>query len=192
MMDTAEIKAVIEGVLFATGDAVSIDKLAEITECERRIIKEAADGLVLDYEKADRGIMLVHVDDKLQLCTKTELYPYLSKIAKNKRDYQLTDVQLETLSIVAYKQPVTKLQVEAIRGVNSDHAVNRLVEFGLVKELGRLDAPGRPILFGTTDDFLRAFGVDSLDDLPEITPEHVEEFREEAEEEAEEKLNLGI
>ena len=99
---------------------------------------------------------------------------------------------METLSIVAYKQPVTKLQIENIRGVNSDHAVNRLVEFGLVKELGRLEAPGRPLLFGTTDDFLRAFGVDSLDDLPEIAPEHVEEFREEAEEEAEERLNVGV
>ena len=191
-MEIKELKPVIEGVLFATGDAVGIDKLAEITEADREDIIKASDELARDYESGERGIMLTHVEDKLQLCTKTDLYPYLGKIAKNKREYQLTDTQLETLSIVAYKQPVTKLQVEAIRGVNSDHAVNRLVEYGLVKELGRLDAPGRPILFGTTDEFLRAFGVDSLDDLPEIAPEHVEEFREEAEEEAEEKLNLGI
>ena len=191
-MDNTELKAVIEGVLFATGDAVSIDKLAEITECDKGAVNEAAKELASDYEKAERGIELTHVEDKLQLCTKAELYPYLTKIAKNKREYQLTDVQLETLSIVAYKQPVTKLQIEAIRGVNSDGAVSRLVEYGLVKELGRLDAPGRPILFGTTDDFLRAFGVDSLDDLPEIAPEHVEEFREEAEEEAEERLSVKI
>ncbi len=191
-MEIRELKAVIEGVLFATGDAVSIEKLAEITDCEKEEIINASEELAKDYGDPERGIELVHVEDKLQLCTKTELYPYLQKVAKNKREYQLTDVQLETLSIVAYKQPVTKLQVENIRGVNSDHAVNRLVEYGLIKELGRLDAPGRPLLFGTTDDFLRAFGVDSLDDLPEIAPEHVEEFREEAEEEVEEKLNLGI
>ncbi|MBQ8956381.1 MAG: SMC-Scp complex subunit ScpB [Lachnospiraceae bacterium] len=191
-MDIKELKPVIEGVLFATGDAVAIEKLAEITESEKEDVVKAVSELATDYETSERGIMLTHVEDKVQLCTKTELYPYLAKIAKNKKDYQLTDIQLETLSIVAYKQPVTKLQVEAIRGVNSDHAVNRLVEFGLVKELGRLDAPGRPILFGTTDEFLRAFGVDSLDDLPEIAPEHVEEFREEAEEEAEERLNVKI
>lgn len=191
-MEIKELKAIIEGVLFATGDAVSIDKLSEITECEREDIIKASEELEKDYGKADRGIELAHVEDKLQLCTKTDLYPYLQKIVKSKKEYQLTDVQLETLSIVAYKQPVTKLQIENIRGVNSDHAVNRLVEYGLVKELGRLDAPGRPLLFGTTEDFLRAFGVDSLDDLPEIAPEHVEEFREEAEEEAEERLNVKI
>ncbi|MCR5775051.1 MAG: SMC-Scp complex subunit ScpB [Lachnospiraceae bacterium] len=191
-MDIVELTAIIEGVLFATGDAVEVEKLAEITECTADEVTEAAERLAKAYNKTDRGIMLTHVENKLQLCTKAELYPYLSKIAKNRREYKLTDTQLETLSIVAYKQPVTKLQVEAIRGVNSDHAVNRLVEYGLVKELGRLDAPGKPILFGTTDDFLRAFGVDSLDDLPEIAPEHVEEFREEAEEEAEERLNVKI
>ena len=191
-MDINKLAAVIEGVLFATGDAVSVEKLAEITESTKAEIEKASEQLQSDYEAEGRGIMLTHVDSKLQLCTKSELYPYLSDVAKIKKDYKLTDIMLETLSIVAYKQPVTKLQVESIRGVNSDHAVNKLVEYGLVKELGRLDAPGRPILFGTTDEFLRAFGVDSLDDLPEIAPEHVEEFREEAEVEAEEKLNLGI
>ncbi len=191
-MEINKLAAVIEGVLFATGEAVSTDKLCEIAECSKDEISEAAEKLEKEYASAKRGIMLVHVDSKLQLCTKTELYPYLASVAKNKKDYKLTDTQLETLSIVAYKQPVTKLQVEAIRGVNSDHAVNRLVEFGLIKELGRLEAPGRPILFGTTDEFLRAFGVNSLDELPEIAPEHVEEFREEAEEEAEERLNVGI
>ena len=191
-MDVNKLAAVIEGVLFATGDAVSVEKLAEITESTKAEIEKASEQLQSDYEAEGRGIMLTHVDSKLQLCTKSELYPYLSDVAKIKKDYKLTDIMLETLSIVAYKQPVTKLQVESIRGVNSDHAVNKLVEYGLVKELGRLDAPGRPILFGTTDEFLRAFGVDSLDDLPEIAPEHVEEFREEAEEEAEEKLSLGI
>ena len=171
-MDEKEIKAVIEGLLFANGDAVAVERLAEVAECTKDEVLEAAEKLEKDYRSSGRGIMLARIEDKLQLCTKPELYPYLIKIAKRKKEYVLTDVQLETLSIIAYKQPVTKLQVEAIRGVNSDHAVNRLVEYGLVKELGRFDGPGRPILFGTTDEFLRAFGVDSLEDLPEIAPEH--------------------
>ncbi len=191
-MEKNKLKSIIEGVLFATGDAVSVEKLAELAEVTEDEVTSVVEEMIKDYAKSVRGIEIVRVDGKLQLCTKTELYPYLVKVAKKQKEYRLTDVQLETLSIIAYKQPVTKLQVEAIRGVNSDHSVNRLVEYGLVKELGRLDAPGKPILFGTTDDFLRAFGVDSLEDLPEIAPEHVEEFREEAEEEAEEKLNLGI
>src|SRR5699024_4801726 len=97
--------------------------------------------------------------------------------------YTLTEVLLETLSIVAYKQPVTKLEIEKIRGVKSDHAVNKLVEYGLIEEVGRLDAPGRPILFGTTEEFLRSFGVSSVEELPKGSPEQMEDFKEEAEEE---------
>ena len=103
---------------------------------------------------------------------------------------EFTEVLLETLSIVAYKQPVTRLEIEKIRGVNSDHALNRLVEYGLVGEAGRLDAPGRPILFGTTEEFLRNFGVRSKEDLPSIQPELVEEMKSQAEEEVQLKLNL--
>ena len=102
----------------------------------------------------------------------------------------LTDVQLETLSIIAYKQPVTKLEVEKIRGVKSDHAVNRLVEYNLVCEVGRLDAPGKPLLFGTTEEFLRRFSIQSLDELPSMNPEQLESFKTEAEEEAQLKLNI--
>ena len=97
---------------------------------------------------------------------------------------------METLSIIAYKQPITRLEVEKIRGVNSDHAVNRLVEFGLVQELGRLDAPGRPLLFGTTEEFLRSFGVRSLDELPTIGTVQVEEFKQQAEQEINVKLDI--
>jgi segregation and condensation protein B len=97
---------------------------------------------------------------------------------------------LETLSIVAYKQPITKMEVEGIRGVNSDHAVNRLAEYGLIEEIGRLNAPGRPILFGTTEAFLRHFGIGSLEELPQIGPEQVEEFKQEAEEEIQLKLEI--
>ena len=110
--------------------------------------------------------------------------------AKQPKKYVLTDVMLETLSIIAYRQPITKLEIEKIRGVKSDHAVNKLIEYNLVCELGRLDAPGRPLLFGTTEEFLRRFSVQSLDDLPGIEPEKLETFKEEAEDEAQIRLNI--
>lgn len=106
-----------------------------------------------------------------------------SGLARQPKRYVLTDVMLETLSIIAYRQPVTKLEMK-IRGVKSDHAVNKLVEYGLVEEVGRMDAPGRPILFGTTEEFLRRFSVQSLNDLPSLAPEQIEHFKEEAEDEA--------
>lgn len=110
---------------------------------------------------------LISLEDSWQMCTRSEFYDYLIRIAKAPKKYTLTDTLLETLSIIAYKQPVTRLDVEKIRGVNCDHAINRLVEYNLVEELGRLDAPGRPLLFGTTEQFLRSFGVGSLEELPE-------------------------
>ena len=118
------------------------------------------------------------------------MYEYLVRIAKAPKKPVLTDSLMETLSIIAYKQPITRLEVEKIRGVNSDHAVNRLVEFGLVQELGRLDAPGRPLLFGTTEEFLRSFGVKSLEELPVIGTVQVEEFKAQAEEEVNLKLDI--
>ena len=124
------------------------------------------------------------------ICTRPEIYEYLIKIAKQPKRRVLTDVLLETLSIIAYKQPVTKMEIEKIRGVSSDHAVNKLVEYHLVCELGRLDAPGRPLLFGTTEEFLRSFGVHSIDDLPVLSPVQVEEFKQEAEEEMHVKLDV--
>ena len=118
------------------------------------------------YQAQERGIQILELEDAYQLCTKTELYEYLIRVAKQPRKIALSDVVMETLSIIAYKQPITKLEIEKIRGVKCDHAVNKLVEYNLVTELGRLDAPGRPLLFGTTEEFLRHFGVHSLEDLP--------------------------
>ena len=142
------------------------------------------------YKKAERGIYILELGDSFQLCTKPDLYEYLIKVAKAPRKYVMSDTLLETLSIIAYKQPVTKLEVEKIRGVSSDHAVNRLLEFNLIQELGRLDAPGRPLLFGTTEEFLRTFGVKTLGDLPRINPEQMEDFKKQAEEEADIKVEI--
>ena len=118
------------------------------------------------------------------------MYVHLMKIDTVPKHYSLTDPVLETLSIVAYKQPVTRIEIEKIRGVNCDHAVNKLLEYGLITELGRLDAPGRPLLFGTTEEFLRCFGVKSLDELPTVSAERLEEFKKEAAEEI--QLSLPI
>ncbi len=188
-MNSKKLQSVIEGVLFTTGAAVETTRLAEVTGEDVIDVEFAIEALKEKYSKEESGITLINIDNKVQLCTKTELYEYLIKIAKAPKDYTLTDTVLETLSIIAYKQPVTKLQIETIRGVSSDHAVNKLLEYDLVKELGRLDAPGHPILFGTTEEFLRAFGVKSIEELPELNMEKVESFREQAEEEADEKLN---
>ena len=124
------------------------------------------------------------------MCTNKEYYEYLIQIALHPKKPVLTDVMLETLSIIAYKQPVTRLEIEKIRGVKCDHAVNKLLEYNLIRELGRLDAPGRPILFGTTEEFLRSFGVQALEELPVMDPVKVEDFKAEAEEEIQLKLDV--
>ncbi len=123
------------------------------------------------------------MDGCYQMCTRMEYYDNLIRVAVTPKKHMLTDVMLETLSIVAYKQPVTKLEIEKIRGVKSDHAVNRLVEYNLVQEVGRLDAPGRPALFATTEEFLRRFGIGSREELPDMDPVRAEEIRSEVEEE---------
>lgn len=180
----SEIRAAVEAILFAAGDSVENDRLAEALELDKQEMSDILKRLALRYEEADRGIRLVELDGAWQLCTKTEHYEELIRVVKQPKKTVLTDVLLETLSIVAYKQPVTRLEVEKIRGVKSDHAVNKLVEYGLIEEVGRMDAPGRPILFGTTEEFLRRFGVNSVGDLPQATPEQMENFKEAAEEEA--------
>ena len=179
----AAIRAAVEAILFAAGGSVETARLASALELDSGEMRDILRRMELRYEEEDRGIRLLELEDAWQLCTKREHYGELIRIVKQPRKYTLTEVLLETLSIVAYKQPVTKLEIEKIRGVKSDHAVNKLVEYGLIEEMGRLDAPGRPILFGTTEEFLRSFGVSSVEELPKASPEQMEDFKEEAEEE---------
>ncbi len=191
--DTVErekAKAVLEAILFTLGDSVEISRLAEVIEENKKVTKELLEEMKQSYRAEDKGIELIELEDAVQLCTKNEMYEYLIKIARTPRKHVLSDTMLETLSIIAYKQPVTKLDIERIRGVSCDFAVNRLLEYNLVQELGRLDAPGRPMLFGTTEQFLRSFGVKSLSDLPELNPVQVEEFREQAEAEARQTVDI--
>lgn len=189
-MERREAEAAIEAILFTMGESVELSKIASAIELDRDTTKKIIHNMMERYKEADRGIQILELEDSYQLCTKSELYEYLIRVAKQPKKIVLTDVVMETLSIIAYKQPITKLEIEKIRGVKCDHAVNKLVEYNLVKELGRLDAPGRPLLFGTTEDFLRHFGVNSLEDLPVINPVQVEDFKAEAEEEIQMKLNV--
>lgn len=189
-LDEKKVEAIFEAILFAMGDAVEVEKLAAAAGVSVDDAQKILYRMMEQYQEKNRGIRLIELDHSFQLCTKNELYEYLIRVAKQPRKIVLTDVVLETLSIIAYKQPITKLEIEKIRGVKSDHAVNRLVEYNLVRELGRLDAPGRPLLFGTTEDFLRHFGIKSLDDLPMLNPVQMEDFKAEAEEEVDLKLKV--
>ena len=177
------MKAIIEAILFSMGEAVEIEKLCTALDADKKTVREALAQLQEDYENGERGLKLIEVDGSFQLCTKEEAYEYLIKIVSIPKSYRLTDIQLETLSIIAYKQPITKIEIEKIRGVQSDHAVNRLIEAGLVEEKGRLATPGRPIILGTTDEFLRRFGLARKEDLPDIEAEQKESFKLEAEQE---------
>ncbi len=184
------IISIIEAILFTMGEAVEVSKLAEVLELDVNAVKEILQTMEERYREEDRGIMLTWLEDSVQLCTKPQMYEYLIKIAKAPKKMTLTETVLETLSIIAYKQPVTRVEVERIRGVSCDHAINKLLEYDLICELGRLDAPGRPLLFGTTEQFLRCFGVSSIEDLPEVNPVQIEEFKQQAE--AEIQLQLDV
>lgn len=184
-------KAVIGAVLFSVGNSVEYKKLAGVLGRDTEETKQLVYQLKDEYDSnPDCGFTIIELEDSVQMCSKASMYEYLIKIAKVPKAYSLTDSMLETLSIIAYKQPVTKLEIEKIRGVSCDHAVNKLVEYGLVTELGRLQAPGRPLLFGTTEEFLRSFNVTSLDDLPTASPDRIEEFKKEAAEEVSVKLGI--
>lgn len=184
------LQAAVEAILFTMGESVEVAKIASAIGHDEETTRKLIRGMMDRYDKEDRGIRIIELEDSFQLCTKKEMYEYLIRVARQPRRYTLTEVLLETLSIVAYKQPVTRLEIEKIRGVKSDHAVNKLVEYGLVEEKGRLEAPGRPLLFGTTEEFLRRFSLQSLDELPSVNPEQIEYFKEEAEDEAQLTLNV--
>ena len=184
-------EAVIEAILFAMGNSVSISKLSDVLNMSKTEVSDIIAIMQKNYnEDENRGITIVELDGSVQMCSKTEMYEHLIKIATVPKHYTLTETVLETLSIVAYKQPVTRIEIEKIRGVNCDHAVNKLLEYGLIAEIGRLDAPGRPLLFGTTEEFLRSFGVKSIEELPTVTADRLEEFKKEAQEEI--QLSLPI
>lgn len=167
-MFMTELEAAIEAILFACGESVEIKNLAKAIDQDTDTTKSLVKNLNSKYVNEKKGIIIIEVEDSFQMCTNPEYFSYIKKIYESPKKKNLSPAILETLAIIAYKQPVTKAQIEEIRGVNSDHAVNILVKYNLVEEKGKLDAPGRPFLFGTTEDFLRHFGFKSLSALPEV------------------------
>ena len=167
-MNNDKIPYAIEGILFAAGEPVKTAKLAAVLEIETSAVEEAVRLLRYEYDTQERGLMIIDIDDGYQICSRPEYYNYIQIILGDQRRQALSNAAMEALAIIAYKQPVTRGQVEYIRGVNSDSAVNRLAERGLIEECGHLDAPGRPILYRTTQNFLRCFGLATPKDLPEL------------------------
>lgn len=182
-MNKEKLKGIIEAILFTMGESVETERLASVLEVSREELFMTLMEMKAEYAEDSRGICLIELDGAWQLCTKMETYEYIRKLVVQPKKRSLTDVMLETLSIIAYKQPVTRQEIEAIRGVKCDFAVNKLIEYGLVCELGRLETLGRPIVFGTTEEFLRCFGVSSISELPDIDEVTREGFMQEALEE---------
>lgn len=190
-MELKRLEAIIESVLFTIGEAVELERIAAVIEHDTDTTRKIIRSMMDKYDAEDRGIQIIELENSYQMCTKADMYDSLIRIAHIPKKQVLTDVLLETLSIIAYKQPITKVEIEAIRGVKCDHAVNKLVEYELVEEVGRLDAPGKPILFGTSEEFLRSFGIGSIEELPIPNQDKVENFKQEAEEEIQLSLDLS-
>ena len=168
MAKLTNTEAAIEAILFALGVSVEIRQLCAALEMNESEVIQNFESLKEKYDNDNRGIQIIKLGDCVQMCTRTEYYDKLIRVCKTPKKQVLTDAILETLSIIAYKQPITKSEIEHIRGVSSDYIVNKLVEFGLVYEAGKLDAPGRPAQFATTEEFLRRFGIDSKESLPRL------------------------
>ena len=186
--DEKEQEAIIEAVLFTMGQSVESRQLAAAIGQSEDCARKAALRLKERYDREKKGIQIIELENAFQMCTRAEYYENLIRVAATPKRQVLTEVVLETLSIIAYRQPVTKMEIEKIRGVKSDHAVNKLIEYNLVCEVGRLDAPGRPALVATTEEFLRRFGIGSTNDLPGLNPEQEEEIKTQVEEELQLKL----
>lgn len=167
-MELRQLKATVEAMLFAHGEPVSSERLAEVLEMQTEDMERVLLSLSDDYASQDRGICLLHLEDRWQLATKNEYAAPIKTLMDNRRNTPLSSAALEVLAIIAYNQPVSRSFVEQVRGVDSSSTVQKLVQKGLVEEAGRLDLPGRPVSFRTTDVFLRTFGLKSLLDLPPL------------------------
>ena len=167
-MERSELERIIEAILFAAGEPVEISRIAAAAEADLEEVKAAAKALMdrLSFER--RGIRMIQLDNAYQMCSSAEMSAYVTKALETRKPPKLSASQLETLTIVAYYQPATKAYIEQIRGVDSSYSVGALLNKHLIEECGRLNVPGRPILYRTTPDFLRTFGLSSLDELPEI------------------------
>jgi len=176
-------KGIIEALLFVSGEPLSLKELALHLEASPKYLEEVLEELTENYKQLDRGIKLIRINGDYQLVTKNEYSDYIQKLLKKNKRQSLSQASLESLAIVAYKQPITRIDIDEIRGVKSDSAISRLMERELIQEIGRLEVPGRPIIYGTTEEFLRQFGLHDLKELPSLDLFSIieEEFEDEAE-----------
>lgn len=168
MTELHELACALEAVLFAAGDSVGENKLCAVLQTDKKTLREAAQSLANEYDFHRRGIKLLQLDDRYQLSSRADYASMVREVLETRRPQNLTPAALEVLAIVAYKQPVTKTFIEQVRGVDSTYTLGSLTDKGLVADCGRLDVPGRPILYRTTEAFLRAFGLNSVDQLPAL------------------------
>lgn len=174
-MEQEKKEAIIEAVLYAAGRPVEIKELMVLLEINFEEVIEIVEKMKLDMQKANRGLEIIKVDDAYQLCTKKDYYEYIYPIFDKRSKPNLSQAALETLAIIAYNPKITRAQIEAIRGVNSDGTLYKLLEYNLVEEAGKMDAPGRPTMYKTTKNFLKMFGISSLEELPELPRYKVDE-----------------
>lgn len=167
-MDKREQKSIIEGLMFTWGDPLSIKDISEVLDLNKKQTEEILKDMIDEFNYDRRGVQILRVNDTYQLGTRPEHFEWIKELSVPKDSRTLSNAALETLSIIAYKQPIIKSELEAIRGVKCDKAISTLIEKKLVKEVGRLEKTGRPRLYATTDDFLKAFGLDSIKELPNI------------------------
>lgn len=167
-MEIDKLKAIIEAMLFACGRPVETKEIMANLELSEEDVELVLQSMKLDFENQNRGLEIIKVDNAYQLCTKREYYEYVYPLLDNRAKPTLSNAAMETLSIIAYNPQITRAEIESIRGVNSDGTIYKLLEYNLIEEAGRLDLPGRPTTYKTTDEFLKMFGISSLEELPEL------------------------
>ena len=167
-MDIEKAEAIIEAMLFSTGSIITIKDIMNAVELGASDIEKIMQKMKSKYDEQSSGIELIKIDDGYQLCTKKEYYDYIYPLFDNRAKPNISNAALETLSIIAYNPKITRSEIDAIRGVNSDGTIYKLLEYNLIEEAGKLDAPGKPTLYKVTPNFMKMFGISSLDDLPEL------------------------
>ncbi|OPX43648.1 segregation and condensation protein B [Ruminiclostridium hungatei] len=175
-MEISTMESIIESLIFSYGDALSLEKICEIIELDKKTAKNLMKNFMDKYNGENKGIIIREINDKYQMCSNPQYYDYVTKLYQIRQKQALSQAAYEVLAIIAYNQPITRAKIEQIRGVNSDSAVTRLLERNLVKEAGKLDVPGRPRLYETTDEFLRCFGFKSIKDLPMLDIQDLNEL----------------
>lgn len=172
-MEAKEIKSIVEAMLFTWGDPLELEDIASILEIDKKNLDKIIDEMIDEFDYNFRGLKIIRINSAFQLVTRPEHYEWIKKLSTRTISKNLSNAALETLSIIAYRQPIIKSDIEAIRGVRCDRSIETLMDKGFVKELGRLEKVGKPIIYGTTDNFLRSFGLENIEELRPI-----EDFRE--------------